>query len=237
MSPLESCLHELVIANRILAHEGVVDGFGHVSIRHPERPDRFFLSCSRSPQLVTLDDLMEFDLDCRPIDQRGRIMYNERPIHGGLYRARTDVAAVVHNHAYELIPFSVTDVRLRPLLHLAGPIGSDIPVWDIGAKFGETDMLVRNLDHAADLAACLGRNSVALMRGHGAAVVGGSLREAVYRAVYLMVNARMQMQAMQFARPIRFLTPDEIEKTSAMVATPVSLDRAWENWVQRSGGA
>src|SRR5579875_3839761 len=112
MSDLDSMLRDLVIANRILAHEGVVDAFGHVSIRHPERPDRFFLSCSRSPELVVREDLMEFDLECRPLDQRGRTMYSERPIHGALYEARPDVQAVVHNHAYEVIPFGITPTRL-----------------------------------------------------------------------------------------------------------------------------
>ena len=100
-------LRDLVIANRILAHEGVVDAYGHISVRHPERSDRFFLSGSRSPELVTLDDIIEYDLDCNPIDLRGRAQYTERPIHGGIYRKRPDVISVVHNHAYEVIPFTV----------------------------------------------------------------------------------------------------------------------------------
>ena len=170
MSEVQQRLEELVIANHILAHEHVLDGFGHISIRHPERPDRFFLSRSRSPELVTLDDLMEFDLECNPIDQRGRMMYAERPIHGAIYQARPEINAVVHNHAYEVIPFSVTKEKLRPLLHVAGSIGANIPVWDIKSKFGDTHMLVVTMEQGRDLARTLGQGSVALMRGHGCVV-------------------------------------------------------------------
>src|ERR1700757_3704800 len=121
-------LRDLVIANRILAHEGVVDAYGHISVRHPERPDRFFLSGSRSPELVTLDDIIEYDLDCNPVDLRGRAQYTERPIHGAIYRKRPDVMSVVHNHAYEVIPFTVApSVKLRPLLHTAAGIGAELP--------------------------------------------------------------------------------------------------------------
>ena len=145
MSILEAQLEDLVIANRILAHEGVVDGFGHVSLRHPERHDRFFMSRSRSPELVTRDDIMEFDLDCNPIDQRGRVMYGERAIHGAIFQTRPDVGSVVHNHAHEIIPYSVTKMPMRQVIHTAGGMGHEVPVWDIRDDFGDTDMLVRNL--------------------------------------------------------------------------------------------
>ena len=148
---LHDQLEDLVIANRILAREGVVDGFGHISMRHPERPDRFFLSSSRSPELVSLDDIMEFDLDCNPIDQRGRTMYGERPIHGAIYRCRRDVCSVVHNHAHEVIPYSVTKVPMRQVIHTAGGMGHQVPVWDIRDEFGDTDLLVRNLEQGLSL--------------------------------------------------------------------------------------
>lgn len=234
MPTVEMQIQDLVIANHILANEGVVDGFGHVSIRHPERSDRFFLSCSRSPELVARGDIMEFDLDCNPIDQSGRTIYSERPIHGSMYKARPDVMAVIHNHAHDLLPFSLTDLKLRPLLHLSGPMGEEIPVWDISDRFGETDLLVRTMDQGNDLAACLGENSVALLRGHGAVVIGKSLRESVLRAVYVMLNAKIQMQVMHFGRPIKYLSPAEIVKTGKMATEPVSIDRAWEYWARRA---
>lgn len=234
MSDLAAELRDLVIANRILAHEGVVDGYGHVSLRHPDRPDRFFLSRSRSPELVELDDLMEFDLDCNPIDQRDRVMYIERPIHGEVYKARPDVRSVVHNHAYEVIPFTVTKARLRPLLHVAGLIGADIPVWDIREKFGDTDLLVKLREHGQDLARCLGTGSVALMRGHGCVVAGGSLKEVVARSVYLMVNARLQKEAERLGE-VTFLSEGEIAQTTRMGAGPNQHQRVWEYWARRCG--
>lgn len=234
MAEISDQLRDLVIANRILAHEGVVDGYGHVSLRHPDRADRFFLSRSRSPELVTLDDLMEFDLDCNPIDQKNRMMYAERAIHGAIYRARSDVQSVIHNHAHEVIPFTLTKVKLRPVLHVAGGIGTDIPVWDIRDKFGDTDMLVRTMEQGRDLAQCLGPSPVALMRGHGSVIAAHSLHEAVLVAVYLMVNAKLQAEAMKFGE-INFLTDGEIKKTAEMSFSPVSLLRIWEYWAQRCG--
>ena len=171
-------LRDLVIANRILAHEGVVDAYGHISVRHPERSDRFFLSGSRSPELVTLDDIIEYDLDCNPIDLRGRAQYTERPIHGAIYRRRPDVMSVVHNHAYEVIPFTVAqNAKLRPVLHVAAGIGAEIPVWDIRHRFGDTNLLVTTIAQGDDLAQGLGANRVVLMRGHGAAIAGTSIQD------------------------------------------------------------
>ena len=236
MSALDQLLDDLVIANRILAHEGVVDGFGHISGRHPDRPDRFFLSRSRSPELVEREDLMEFDLDCNPIDQRGRSMYAERPIHGAIYKARPDVLSVVHNHAHALIPFGVTAMKLRQIVHTSGGLGKEIPVWDIRGKFGETDLLVRTMDQGADLAAKLGPNRVALMRGHGVAVAGMNVRHATYVSVYAMVNAKLQSEAMKFGE-VTFLSDGEIEQTEEMAASPLSQDRVWEYWKRRCGMA
>jgi ribulose-5-phosphate 4-epimerase/fuculose-1-phosphate aldolase len=236
MTGLHAQLEDLVIANRILAHENVVDGFGHVSLRHPERPDRFFMSRSRSPELVTLDDIMEFDLDCNPIDQRGRVMYGERAIHGAIFQARPEINSVVHNHAHEIIPYSVTKVPMRQVIHTAGGMGGHIPVWDIRDDFGDTDMLVRNLQQGRSLAKALGDNAAVLMRGHGVSVAGTSVRDAVRIAVYLMVNARLQTEAMRLG-DVTFLTEGEIAKTAEMSASPLASDRIWEYWAQRSGYA
>ena len=145
-------MRNLVIANRILAKEGVVDAFGHISIRHPDNPDRYIMSCSRSPGIVTMDDLMEYTLDGDPIDQRDRPMYAERFIHGGVYEARPEVQAVVHNHSNAVIPFGVTGVKLRPMVHFGSTMGVDVPVWDIRRNFGDPTLLVLNMDHARDLA-------------------------------------------------------------------------------------
>lgn len=234
MTGLHAHLEDLVIANRILAREGVVDGFGHVSLRHPERPDRFFMSQSRSPELVILDDIMEFDLDCNPIDQRGRVMYGERAIHGGIYQTRPDVGSVVHNHAHEIIPYSVTKVPMRQIIHTAGGMGGHIPVWDIRDDFGDTDMLVRNLQQGRSLAKALGDRAVVLMRGHGCAVVGKTVRDAVRIAVYLMVNARLQTESARLG-DVTYLSEGEIAKTAEMSATPLAADRVWEYWMRRSG--
>ena len=157
---LHEQLEDLVIGNRILAREGVVDGFGHISMRHPQRAYRFFMSQSRSPELVVLDDIMEFDLDCNPIDQRGRTMYGERPIHGAIYQHRPDIGSVVHNHAHEVIPYSVTKVPMRQIIHTAGGMGRHVPVWDIRDENGE-------LAHTSCVAFGIDRLAVALFAVHG----------------------------------------------------------------------
>jgi ribulose-5-phosphate 4-epimerase/fuculose-1-phosphate aldolase len=226
-------LRNLVIANRILAHEGVVDAYGHISVRHPDRSDRFFLSASRSPELVTLDDIIEYDLDCNPVDLLGRVQYTERPIHGGIYRNRPDVLSVVHNHAYEVIPFTVAQgVRLRPVLHLAAGLGTEVPVWDIRDRFGDTNLLVTTAAQGADLAQGLGANRVVLMRGHGAAVAGTSIQDAVHTSVYLKVNALLQAEAMRMAGDIVYLSDGEIAE---MRKSTAGHARAWEYWTRRAG--
>jgi ribulose-5-phosphate 4-epimerase/fuculose-1-phosphate aldolase len=226
-------LRDLVIANRILAHEGVVDAYGHISVRHPERSDRFLLSCSRSPELVTLDDIIEYDLDCNPIDLRGRAQYTERPIHGAIYRKRPDVISVVHNHAYEVIPFTVAQsVKLRPLLHVAAGIGGEIPVWDIRNKFGDTNLLVTTLSQGEDLADRLGANRVVLMRGHGAAIGGTSIQDTVHTSVHLKINAQIQTEAIQMGGDIIYLSEGEIAE---MRRSSAGHARAWEYWTRRAG--
>lgn len=233
MSDLQTMLKDLVVANRILAHQGVVDAYGHVSMRHPERPDRFFLSRSRSPELVTLDDILEFDLDCNPIDQRGREIYIERPIHGGIYQARPDVNSVIHNHSHEVIPFSISkSVKLRPVFHTAASIGANIPVWDIREKFGDTNLLVTTMPQGHDLARVLGKGHVALMRGHGCAVAADLLYAAVHTAVFLQDNAKLQAAGLRLG-DIIYLTEGEVEKAGRGQHDRTS--RAWEYWARRSG--
>jgi ribulose-5-phosphate 4-epimerase/fuculose-1-phosphate aldolase len=234
MNELESLLRDLVIANRILAHEGVVDAFGHISVRHPARSDRFFLACSRSPELITRDDLIEYDLDCNPVeDLRGRSQYAERPIHGALYQARPDVLSVVHNHADEVIPFSVNTVTsLRPIVHTAACIGPEVPVWDIRQKFGDTNLLVTKMEQGHDLARKLGSGSAALMRGHGCVVAADSLYEAVHTAVYLRVNAKLLSEALRLGGTV-YLSEGEIAEMVKLVHGPKS--RGWEYWSRRCG--
>jgi ribulose-5-phosphate 4-epimerase/fuculose-1-phosphate aldolase len=235
VSVLDETLDELVVANRILANEGVVDGFGHVTVRHPERADRFFMACSRSPELVEFEDLIEFDLDCNPIDLKGKTPYTERPIHGAVYQARPEVNAVVHNHAYDVIPFTLSDVPLRQVIHTGGGIGADVPVWDIADKFGDTDFLVRTMEQGHDLACCLGKRNAALMRCHGAVVAARNLRDVVRLSVYLMVNARLQCQAIGLGGKVRQMSPGEMEKTEGMTGGPKSSERVWEYWKRRAG--
>jgi ribulose-5-phosphate 4-epimerase/fuculose-1-phosphate aldolase len=227
-------LRDLVIANRILANEGVVDAFGHISIRNPHNPLRYYMSRSRAPELITLDDLIEFTLDGEPIDLRGRTPYDERMIHGAAYEARPEVNAVIHNHAYEVIPFGVTGVPLRPIMHSCAVIGSEIPTWDIRDRFGEGDHLVVTMDQGRDLVRCLGKRRVALMKRHGCVVTARSVREAVMIAVYLQVNARLLLQSLQLGSP-DYLTPLEVEKRMARLDDQRGLDRAWEYWCVRAG--
>jgi HCOMODA/2-hydroxy-3-carboxy-muconic semialdehyde decarboxylase len=226
-------LAELVTANRILAHEGVVDAFGHVSIRHPERGDRYWLSRARAPECIETADLMEFAIDGTPVDPRGRKPYAERYIHGAIYEARPDVQAVVHTHSPGIIPFGVTGAALRPVMHMCASMGTDVPVWDSRTRFGDTNLLVTNVEMARDLAARLGHRPVALMRGHGAVVAGGSLREVVFNAIYLELNANLQQRAAALGE-ITFLSDGEVQ---AILATRKSFtfERAWERWCRRAG--
>ena len=234
MQQLITAMREVVIANRILAREGVVDAYGHVSVRHPDNPERYLMSCSRSPELVTLDDVMEFTLDGDAIDDRGRLGYAERYIHGAILEQRPDVMSVVHNHSHSVIPFTVTATPLRPVAHVAGGIGSNLPVWDIRDKFGDTNLLVVNMEQGRDLAAGLGDNKVVLMRGHGCAVSGGSIREAVMSSVYLQVNAKLQLEAMNLGE-INYLTPGEADLCAQTMMNDLSITRAWEYLRLRAG--
>ena len=234
MSQQEALRRELALANRILAREGVVDAYGHVSLRHPERPDRFLLSCSRSPELVVPADLMEFRLDGEPADPADqRKPYLERYIHAAIYEARAEVNSVVHNHSSAVLPFTVTGTPLRPLIHTAGLIGAKIPSWDIRDRFGDTNLLVANLEQGRDLARALGPNTLVLMRGHGCSVAAASLEEAVIAAVYAQLNATLQMNAMQLG-DVKFLSDGEIRETGALIAVPNVRARVWEYLASRA---
>ena len=226
---------QLVVANRILAHEEVVDAFGHVSLRHPENPHHYIMSRSRAPELVDLEDLMEFELDGKIIDEQGRTPYGERFIHGAVMEARPEINAVVHNHAQEVLPFSLTDIPLKPMIHTASVIGEHIPLWDIRDQFGEnTDMLVRNMEQGRDLSAALENNTCLIMRGHGAVIVGKTLKEAVVTSIYLKINAKIQTSAMAMGNPIP-LSPGEIKNTKKVQLSPLGLDRMWEAFCLRAG--
>jgi ribulose-5-phosphate 4-epimerase/fuculose-1-phosphate aldolase len=231
---LEAALDDLVIANRILANEGVIDAFGHVSVRHPARPDRYFLARSRSPELVERGDLMEFDLDNRPIDPRDRTMYSERPIHGSIYRIRPDVTSVCHNHARSLVPFSVTGIPIRPIWHIAGSIGTSVPIWDVRDEFGDTDLLVTTTALGDSLARKLGPHRACLMRGHGAVVATHDLKATVFVSIYLMVNAALVKEARELGDVI-YLSEGEIRLTEQMNFRARSQNRAWEYWARRAG--
>jgi ribulose-5-phosphate 4-epimerase/fuculose-1-phosphate aldolase len=181
-----------------------------------------------------MDDLMEYTLDGTPFDQRDRPMYAERFIHGGVYEARPEIQAVVHNHSHAVIPFGVTGVKLRPMVHFGSTMGVDVPVWDIRKTFGDTTLLVLNMDHARDLARCLGAGRVALMRGHGCVVAGKTVKEAVMIAIYLEISARLQMQAMQIGDPV-YMSPGEIGLAEGRFFGELAIDRAWEYWCVQAG--
>jgi HCOMODA/2-hydroxy-3-carboxy-muconic semialdehyde decarboxylase len=233
VAQIDDLRRRLAVANRILAREGVVDAFGHVSVRHPGDAGRYLLSCSRSPALVRPDDVMAFTLDGEPASPETGPPYLERHIHGALYEARPDLHAVVHNHAYEVIPFSIAGGELRPVLHVAAIIGARVPVWDIRDRFGDTDLLVRTMDHGRDLAAALGDGGAALMRGHGAVVAGASLEEAVTAAIYLMVNARIVQSAVALG-DVTYLTAGEIALCRETQLGDVPLGRVWEYLTARA---
>ena len=225
----------VVAANRILANEGVVDAFGHVSVRDPRNPERYVMAYSRSPSLVGLEDLLEFEADgskVRPEDPRRP--YGERVIHGAIYEARPDVNAVVHHHSYDVVPFSVSTTPLRPIMHVTAIIGDEIPVWDIRDDFGDTDMLVRSMEMGRRLAQVLGDNTCMLIRGHGAVVAGANVKQAVMSAVYLQVNAQLVAESLRMGEP-EYLSPSEIEQSFETTFSPLALDRVWEYFCARAG--
>ena len=217
----------LVSANRILYAHSVLDGYGHVSARCDSDPEHFWLSRGMAPGLVTVDDIMEFDLSGEPVDGRGRTTYAERFIHSEIYRHRPDAKAVVHSHSAAVIPFGVTTVPLKPIFHMGGFLGSGVPIFEIREAAGDTDMLVRNPALGQALARRLDDKPAALMRGHGSVAVGISLPQVVFRAVYLEVNARLQAEAMKLGS-VNFLTSGEASLAAAM--NDAHLLRPWMLW-------
>ena len=222
-------IEQLVLANHILYDRRVLDGFGHVSARVPDRPDSFLLSRKMAPGLVTAQDILTLDLEGNVISDEGLSSYVERFIHAEIYRVRRDVAAIVHSHSPAVIPFSVVqESALRPVCHMAGFLGERTPVYEIRHDVGEaSDLLIRTSELGASLARSLSQDSVILMRGHGSTVVGTNLQQAVFRAVYLEVNARLQLDAMRLGA-VTYLTLGEAAATSA--AHDAQLERAWQLW-------
>ncbi len=232
--PDPKLLDELVAGNRILADQGVVDGFGHLSVRHDKRPDRFLIARSMAPGLVTPADVMETDLDGVPVDPRGRTPYMERFIHSEIYRARPDVMAVVHSHSPAVIPFGVTKVPLRPVYHMASFLGAGAPVFEIREVAGpDSDMLIRTPALGRALAKALGQAQVVLMRGHGFVATGSNVKTAVMHAVYTEVGARVQAEAMKLG-PVTYLNPTEAAKISPQ--NDALVDKNWDLWRARAMG-
>ena len=225
---LSTVVDDLVAANRILAGLEVLDGFGHVSVRHPDRPDCFLLSRSLAPELVTREDIMMFDMASLPQNGDTRTPYLERYIHGEIYARRPDVLSVVHSHAATVVPFTVSTVSLKPVYHMSSFLRTGAPVFEIREKFGLTDMLIRNNAQGAALAEKLGDNSTVLMRGHGYCTVGGSIPEAVFRAYYARLNADLQQRAIALGGGVTYLDDEEArlyDETNRGV-----LGRPWSLW-------
>ena len=222
-------LQDLVAAYRILAAHGVIDAYGHVSLRSPRNPQRYYLARSVAPEIVALEDLIEYDLDSNPLDAGGRESVLERFIHGEIYRARPEVNCVVHNHSPSVVPFSVTGVPMRALYHMAAFVGEGLPNFEIRDVRKGTDLLIRDEHLAKGLASTLAAKPAALMRGHGAVVVGETLPRAVGRSVYLEQSARMQMQALLLAGPGGKITYLDEAEVKASVARQ-DYYRAWPLW-------
>jgi HCOMODA/2-hydroxy-3-carboxy-muconic semialdehyde decarboxylase len=238
MREIDRVKNDLVIANRILAREDIVDAYGHVSMRSPQNPNRFFLSRSVAPELVTAEDIVEHDLEGHPVGDEKRALYLERFIHAGVYEMRPDVIAVVHAHAEDTLPYGIASgTPLRPVIHSGSFIGPHVPVWDIADRFGETNLLVTNMDQARDLAKTLAANNVALMRGHGFVSSARSLIEVVRVSVYLPRNARALSKALTLGGQVKYLSPGEIDARNQKAYSPNSTAtwRAWEYWANKAG--
>jgi ribulose-5-phosphate 4-epimerase/fuculose-1-phosphate aldolase len=235
--PDPQLIKDLVAANRILADQKVVDGFGHVSVRDPKHPDRFYMSASQAPELVTADDILTYNLDGVALNANGRAEYGEKYIHAAIYKARPDVMAVVHGHPQEVIPFTISSVKLRPTYHITAfvGLGNGLPIFDVTKLFGPTDMLVDEAPRGVALAKTLGDAPAVLMRGHGFAVTGPTLPIAVARSVYIVADARVQEQAIALGGTVKYISPEE---TSAIQAHGENggYRRDWEIWKRHALG-
>lgn len=232
-APSHELIEELVAANQILFDQGVVDAFGHISVRHDKRPDRFLLARNMAPSRVMEEDIVEFTLDGEAVNANGRKVYLERFIHAEIFRKRPDVMAVIHSHSHSVVPLSVVKgVRLQAIFHMAGFIGQGAPVFEIRAAGGDaTDLLISNNHLGRALAEHFDGHDIVLMRGHGSTVVGGSIKQAVYRAVYAELNARYQLQAMQLGE-VTFLT--EGESQACVQNVEGQVQRPWDMWLEQA---
>jgi HCOMODA/2-hydroxy-3-carboxy-muconic semialdehyde decarboxylase len=229
---MTAVIEDLALANRILAHEGVLDAFGHVSMRHPRHPDRYLLSRSRSPSLIEPDDILEFTLDSEPVLPPKTLLYAERVIHGCIYQARSDVMAVCHHHAPAVMPFCIAGKPIVPVFHLGAAMGEEAPFWDQYDEFGDTNLLVVKPEEGRSLARALGKHSAVLMNRHGATVVGGNLKELVARAIFMCQNADYQLRALTLGTPDT-LHRGEIKLAGTISAMPNVVNRTWEYWSMR----
>lgn len=223
---------DLATAYRIVANEGILDAFGHISVRHPGNSNRYFLSRSRAPGLVQPEDILEYDLDSNPIVPPVTRPYSERVIHGEIFKARPDVNAVCHHHAPSIMPFAISGVPLVPVFHLGAAMGRSAPFWDSRDEFGDTNLLVVKPEEGASLARALGRHAIVVMRRHGATVVGGGLRELVFRTIYSARNAEHQLAAHMLGH-VSPLTDGEADMAGQLNLAPGPLARAYEYWVRR----
>ena len=228
MDTLDRLKQNLVDANRILAGLNVLDGFGHVSVRHPDDRNRFLLSRSLAPELVTRDDVMAFDLESNALDGDTRTPYLERFIHGSIYARRADVNAVIHSHSPSVVPFAASSVPLKPIYHMSGFLRAGATVFEIRKRFGMTDMLIRDGAQGAALAESLGGDAVVLMRGHGFCAVGDTLPIAVYRAYYTQTNAALQQQAIALGGDVTYLDVEEAMRAEDANRRVVS--HPWDLW-------
>jgi ribulose-5-phosphate 4-epimerase/fuculose-1-phosphate aldolase len=224
-------LQDLAAASRILADQGVFDAAGHVSMRHPANPERFLMSRSLAPALVTADDIMQFTLDCEPCDARGRTAFIERYLHGEIYRARPDVMGVAHGHSPAVVPFGLVSTPMRATYHNAAFLAYGVPVFDIRDGFGATDIVINSSARGAALARALADKAVVLLRAHGFVAVGPSLQAAVFRAIFTEVSARVQLQAEALGGPLAALDDEEGRKADAINLATVA--RSWEYWKSR----
>lgn len=233
VAPSPEIVADLVAANHILFDQGVVDAFGHISVRHDGRPDRFLLARNMAPSRVEAEDIVEFTLDGEAVNANGRKVYLERFIHAEIFRRRPDVMAVVHSHSHSIVPLSVVKgTRLRAMFHMAGFVGQGAPVFEIREAGGDaTDLLISNNHLGRALAEHFDGHDIVLMRGHGSTVVGGSIKQAVYRAVYAELNARYQLQAMQLGE-VTYLT--EGESRACVASIEAQVHRPWEMWLEQA---
>jgi HCOMODA/2-hydroxy-3-carboxy-muconic semialdehyde decarboxylase len=232
MSTLDQARNELAIANRILAHEGVIDAFGHVSIRHPDDPSRFLISRHRAAELVQPEDILEFTLDAVPVQPTTLRLYSESVIHGCIYQARPEIQSVCHHHADAVMPYCITGEPLVPVYHVGGAMGPTAPFWDSREEFGDTNLLVRTLEEGHSLARALGPHWIVLMRRHGATVVGLSLRDLVFRTIFSTRNAELHSRAKALGT-VGPLSPGEADQCLTSNQGTRQLERGWEYWTRR----